>query len=205
MPRTGADARRAARPLRADEADDGAGAFLDPVADKLMVCTTLVLLAASPPEPLSRGALAVPGVVMIGREIVMSALREWAAASGAGAHKVGRLLLLLCPPAIGSSIFHCFLCERVAASSAGGHKEGRCLPRPRLRAALVEAGLQGGGGTEGAGHQIWRGAQLGALQLMGRHLLPAGRNNVPLLAAWWAGAEAELEGCVSCFHAWVGL
>ena len=66
------------------------GAFLDPVADKLMVCTALVLLAVSPPEPLSRAALAVPGVVMIGRELTMSALREWAAASGAGAHKVGR-------------------------------------------------------------------------------------------------------------------
>ena len=71
------------------------GAFLDPVADKLMVCTTLVLLAVSPPEPLSRAALAVPGVVMIGREIVMSALREWAAASGAGAHQVGGHLQLL--------------------------------------------------------------------------------------------------------------
>ena len=65
------------------------GAFLDPVADKLMVCTALVLLAVSPPEPLSSKDLAIPAVIMIGRELTMSALREWAAASAGGAaHKV---------------------------------------------------------------------------------------------------------------------
>jgi hypothetical protein len=65
------------------------GAFLDPVADKIMVSTVLVLLSVSPPEPLSHKDLAIPVVIMIGREITMSALREWAAASGGGAHKVG--------------------------------------------------------------------------------------------------------------------
>ncbi len=64
------------------------GAFLDPVADKIMVSTVLVLLAVSPPEPLSHSDLAIPVVIMIGREITMSALREWAASSGSGAHKV---------------------------------------------------------------------------------------------------------------------
>ena len=64
------------------------GAFLDPVADKIMVSTVLVLLAVSPPEPLSHKDLAIPVVIMIGREITMSALREWAASSGGGAHKV---------------------------------------------------------------------------------------------------------------------
>ncbi|EIE19561.1 CDP-diacylglycerol--glycerol-3-phosphate 3-phosphatidyltransferase [Coccomyxa subellipsoidea C-169] len=63
------------------------GAFLDPVADKIMVSTVLVLLAVSPPEPLSHKDLAIPVVIMIGREITMSALREWAASSGGGAHK----------------------------------------------------------------------------------------------------------------------
>ncbi len=63
------------------------GAFLDPVADKLMVCTALVLLAVSPPEPLCPKDLAIPGVIMIGRELTMSALREWAAALGGRAHK----------------------------------------------------------------------------------------------------------------------
>lgn len=65
------------------------GAFLDPVADKLMVSTALILLATSPPEPVSRPAMVVPVLVIIGREITMSSLREWAAASNGGAHKVG--------------------------------------------------------------------------------------------------------------------
>lgn len=63
------------------------GAFLDPVADKLMVCTTLILLSCEPPHPISSHAMAVTAVIIIGREITMSALREWAAASGSGAHK----------------------------------------------------------------------------------------------------------------------
>jgi len=49
------------------------GAFLDPVADKLMVAVALVLLVQDNPSPL----FAVPAVVIIGREIAISALREW--------------------------------------------------------------------------------------------------------------------------------
>ena len=64
------------------------GAFLDPVADKLMVSTALILLAAGPPAPLGSAAMAVPALVVIGREIAMSSLREWAASSGGGASKV---------------------------------------------------------------------------------------------------------------------
>jgi CDP-diacylglycerol--glycerol-3-phosphate 3-phosphatidyltransferase/cardiolipin synthase len=54
------------------------GAFLDPVADKLMVATALVLLVQRDPQPW----LAVPAVVIIGREITISALREWMAELG---------------------------------------------------------------------------------------------------------------------------
>lgn len=54
------------------------GAFLDPVADKLMVATALVLLVQRDPEPW----LAVPALVIIGREITISALREWMAELG---------------------------------------------------------------------------------------------------------------------------
>jgi CDP-diacylglycerol--glycerol-3-phosphate 3-phosphatidyltransferase len=54
------------------------GAFLDPVADKLMVGTVLALLISKHPGPL----LAVPGAVIIGREIAISALREWMANIG---------------------------------------------------------------------------------------------------------------------------
>ncbi|KAI3426843.1 hypothetical protein D9Q98_006789 [Chlorella vulgaris] len=62
------------------------GAFLDPVADKIMVSTALVLLATAPPAPISQLGMAVPVCLVIAREITMSALREWAAASGSGAH-----------------------------------------------------------------------------------------------------------------------
>ncbi len=54
------------------------GAFLDPVADKLMVATALVLLVQAYPGPLMTAAAAV----IIGREITVSALREWMAEIG---------------------------------------------------------------------------------------------------------------------------
>ncbi|MCB1859477.1 MAG: CDP-diacylglycerol--glycerol-3-phosphate 3-phosphatidyltransferase [Gammaproteobacteria bacterium] len=57
------------------------GAFLDPVADKLMVSTALILLVQADPKP----ALAVPALIIIGREITISALREWMAELGARA------------------------------------------------------------------------------------------------------------------------
>lgn len=52
------------------------GAFLDPVADKLMVAAALILLVQ-----LGR-VDAIIAVVMIGREITISALREWMARVG---------------------------------------------------------------------------------------------------------------------------
>ncbi|MFS8012593.1 putative CDP-diacylglycerol--glycerol-3-phosphate 1-phosphatidyltransferase [Helianthus anomalus] len=62
------------------------GAFLDPVADKLMVAATLVLLCTRPPEAAIFGQLpwllTVPAIAIIGREITMSAVREWAASQG---------------------------------------------------------------------------------------------------------------------------
>jgi CDP-diacylglycerol--glycerol-3-phosphate 3-phosphatidyltransferase/cardiolipin synthase len=54
------------------------GAFLDPVADKLMVAAALVLLISHDPSPW----LAIPAVIIIGREITVSALREWMAELG---------------------------------------------------------------------------------------------------------------------------
>jgi phosphatidylglycerophosphate synthase len=64
------------------------GAFLDPVADKIMVTTALVLLSNNPPAPLSQLQMAVPVIIMCCREVTMSALREWAAAASSSAHKV---------------------------------------------------------------------------------------------------------------------
>ncbi|WP_290703677.1 CDP-diacylglycerol--glycerol-3-phosphate 3-phosphatidyltransferase [Amphritea sp.] len=54
------------------------GAFLDPVADKLMVATALVLLV----DMYSIWWITIPAIVIIGREIVISALREWMAGLG---------------------------------------------------------------------------------------------------------------------------
>lgn len=58
------------------------GAFLDPVADKLMVAAALVLIVQADP----RIWMAIPAVVIIGREITISALREWMAGIGARAN-----------------------------------------------------------------------------------------------------------------------
>jgi CDP-diacylglycerol---glycerol-3-phosphate 3-phosphatidyltransferase len=69
------------------------GAFLDPVADKLIVAVALVLLVSKdvPQEVLTlfhvsadraRMLLSLTAIVIIGREIAISALREWMAELG---------------------------------------------------------------------------------------------------------------------------
>jgi len=54
------------------------GEFLDPVADKLMVAVAMVLLVQSDP----RSFIDVIAMIIIGREITVSALREWMATVG---------------------------------------------------------------------------------------------------------------------------
>jgi CDP-diacylglycerol--glycerol-3-phosphate 3-phosphatidyltransferase len=54
------------------------GAFLDPVADKLIVAVALVLLVSKDP----RALIVLTACVIIGREIAISALREWMAELG---------------------------------------------------------------------------------------------------------------------------
>jgi CDP-diacylglycerol--glycerol-3-phosphate 3-phosphatidyltransferase len=51
------------------------GAFLDPVADKLLVVMALVLLTANYPGPW----FVIPTAIIIAREVFVSALREWMA------------------------------------------------------------------------------------------------------------------------------
>ena len=80
------------------------GAFLDPVADKLLVCTALVLLLQ-----LQR-VDALVAVVIIGREITISALREWMAGMGARAsvavHSMGKLKTVAQLVAIPMLLYH---------------------------------------------------------------------------------------------------
>ena len=65
------------------------GAFLDPVADKILICATLLVL-------LEQGRVeALVALIIIGREIAISALREWMAHIGASSsvavHMLGKL------------------------------------------------------------------------------------------------------------------
>lgn len=61
------------------------GAFLDPVADKLMVAAALILIVDANPTNYGGIWLAIPAAVIVGREITISALREWMAEIGASA------------------------------------------------------------------------------------------------------------------------
>jgi cardiolipin synthase len=65
------------------------GAFLDPVADKFLVCASLLVLVH-----LQRADVFV-ALIIIGREIAISALREWMAQIGAGksvaVHMIGKV------------------------------------------------------------------------------------------------------------------
>jgi CDP-diacylglycerol--glycerol-3-phosphate 3-phosphatidyltransferase/cardiolipin synthase len=64
------------------------GAFLDPVADKLIVAAALVLIVSDD----ARWFVVIMAIVIIGREIAVSALREWMAEIGArGRIKVSQL------------------------------------------------------------------------------------------------------------------
>lgn len=68
-----------ARRMRATSAF---GAFLDPVADKLMVAVTLFMLVEAHYGGWSGVLMAITGAVIVGREISVSALREWMAQIG---------------------------------------------------------------------------------------------------------------------------
>lgn len=81
------------------------GAFLDPVADKLMVTVALLLIVQRNPEIW----LAIPAAIIIGREITVSALREWMAELGEGARVrvawTGKIKTILQMVAIGFLLF----------------------------------------------------------------------------------------------------
>jgi len=54
------------------------GAFMDPVADKLIVSVALILIVSVHPE----AVIVLGACIIIGREIIISALREWMAKKG---------------------------------------------------------------------------------------------------------------------------
>ncbi|MFK5984662.1 MAG: CDP-diacylglycerol--glycerol-3-phosphate 3-phosphatidyltransferase [Pseudomonadota bacterium] len=59
------------------------GAFLDPVADKLIVAVALIILVDKNPTPYDGFWMSLAAMIIIGREITISALREWMAEMGA--------------------------------------------------------------------------------------------------------------------------
>ena len=81
------------------------GAFLDPVADKLMVSTALVLIVQAHPTPW----MACWAGVIVGREIAVSALREWMAELGPRARvkvqAVGKIKTVVQMVAIGCLLY----------------------------------------------------------------------------------------------------
>ena len=80
------------------------GAFLDPVADKFLVCASLLILVQ-----LGR-VDALVALVIIGREIAISALREWMAQIGASrsvaVHVLGKLKTTVQMVAIPFLLYH---------------------------------------------------------------------------------------------------
>ncbi len=80
------------------------GAFLDPVADKILVCASLLILVH-----LTRVDVFV-ALITIGREIAISALREWMAQIGASksvaVHMIGKLKTVAQMVAIPFLLFH---------------------------------------------------------------------------------------------------
>ncbi len=80
------------------------GAFLDPVADKFLVCASLLVLVH-----LNRADV-FAALIIIGREIAISALREWMAQIGASrsvaVHMLGKLKTTVQMVAIPFLLFH---------------------------------------------------------------------------------------------------
>ncbi len=84
------------------------GAFLDPVADKIMVSTALVLLVQR--QETYEIIFAIAAAIIIGREITISALREWMSEIGERSLVrvtwVGKLKTIFQMTAIGFLLYH---------------------------------------------------------------------------------------------------
>jgi cardiolipin synthase (CMP-forming) len=93
------------------------GAFLDPVADKFLVCASLLVLVH-----LGRADVFV-ALIIIGREIAISALREWMAQIGASrsvaVHMVGKVKTVVQMVAIPFLLFNGMLFGRIDTGAWG--------------------------------------------------------------------------------------
>ena len=84
------------------------GEFLDPVADKIMVATALILLVQR--QENYQAIFALSAAVIIGRELTISALREWMSEIGEQAllkvSGIGKLKTIFQMTAIGVLLYH---------------------------------------------------------------------------------------------------
>ena len=128
------------------------GAFLDPVADKLMVAAALIILVQ-----LGRVDAAI-ALIIIGREIAISALREWMTSIGQGrsvaVSMVGKIKTALFG---GEGLFFAVL-------RGPGTVWLQSLPFSRLASRIFAAAPQTGGGGREQGSVL---AGLGAGGLLG--------------------------------------
>ena len=127
------------------------GAFLDPVADKLIVAVALVMLVQANPK----WWFVIPAAVIVGREIAISALREWMAEIGERAQvavsvigkikttvqMVALLLLLYREPlwARGSYSLCCSSCLGGCDGFRPRHRFGRRRTTPTRRSRCSRA------------------------------------------------------------------
>ena len=100
------------------------GKFLDPVADKLIIAVALVLLA----EEQASCWFTIPAIVIVCREIAVSALREWmadvgnrtnVAVSWLGKLKTALQMIAICmllaiPPSFSNMLFVAYICLYLA-------------------------------------------------------------------------------------------
>ncbi|MXX99169.1 MAG: CDP-diacylglycerol--glycerol-3-phosphate 3-phosphatidyltransferase, partial [Gammaproteobacteria bacterium] len=82
------------------------GAFFDPVADKLVIATALILIVGREQSLV----ITLPALVIVGREITVSALREWMAEIGKRAliavSFIAKLKTVAQAVAIGALLWH---------------------------------------------------------------------------------------------------
>jgi len=85
------------------------GEFLDPVADKLMVTTALILLVQAHGSGIRGVIFALAAVVIVGRELTVSALREWMSELGeralVGVSWIGKFKTIFQMTAIGFLLY----------------------------------------------------------------------------------------------------